>query len=879
MPLSVPCVAVAGLRALPLLLLCACLPRIQGGRAPGNWRWVGGNKLLTNNSESVPGGRCCGHSWLAADNNTLWLFGGSGYSSKGEEVFLADLWSYNTEAGTWHGHGDGGPRAAAAATWPSARFYAVHWTQRDGSLWLWSGFGQNGYLDDMWRLQPPARRPVGTTAAAVQWQPVHTTSQQNPPARCWAHSWTRVDELFVFSGSSSDGEMLNDLWHFDATQRSWRLLADYGSPQPVYRGASARPGARENGYAMADQTSGLLWLYGGNGYSATDFGGLDDLWTLDVSSLAEPRWTFQGGTSSAFSPWNQQPLGLKGIGAGVYGKQGVPAKSNLPSAAHAGYAWSKSSHGRLWIMGGEDDQANTNGHGCYGALWALRVKDKEWEWEAGPKKADQPGNWSGGLVAGYAYPAVRYAGSAWIGPKGRLWLFGGWGLDAGNKRGYLSDMWLYSPSENATGHRVRGPSPPLLPDGGGGGGGGGGGILKLRRTINNSKDSAGHDGLQYVVQARSYVSSPNDLVATMRGGGVAVWRWLCPGGNNRSGSDATVPTLAVRSFVMRSTPTEGQDSMADLLVVVRLNHGITTLDWPSMAVRGQVDISVTGALHCKLWRDVASGRVFALVTTGLTHVEADRDYLVALEVTDRTRPREVAKLKTPVRDTEGVLVVGHFAYVGGYVSNNLFVSVDLRGLVASPPSLTLSSVAGPRPEYDNMVGAIANSSFRFRGGPSNAQPPTPIMYFGSYARPGGLLAFAAFNNGSVAGGSIGSLIANVTSRTNRVHISPDGHWALLALEKGVVGTDQPPAGETGGMAVIDIRDIHNMSVAARAPSPVRGGRVYTASWSPSQCFGQQRTTTEYFFVSFSAQNQSAFIYSFEASSKVQSLAPSGQNLH
>ena len=54
--------------------------------------------------------------------------------------------------------------------------------------------------------------------------------------------------------------------------------------------------------------------------------------------------------------------------------------------------------------------------------------------------------------------------------------------------------------------------------------------LDLIRTIHNSS-SCGEDpgkhctGLRYVVQARSYPTSPRDLVTTMRGGGVAVWRW------------------------------------------------------------------------------------------------------------------------------------------------------------------------------------------------------------------------------------------------------------------------------------------------------------------------------------------------------------------
>jgi hypothetical protein len=294
-------------------------------------------------------------------------------------------------------------------------------------------------------------------------------------------------------------------------------------------------------------------------------------------------------------------------------------------------------------------------------------------------------------------------------------------------------------------------------------------------------------------------------------------------------------------------------------VVVELNHGIITLDWPSMKVRGRVNISVSGALHCKIWFHERTNRTFAVVTTGLTHVEADRNYLVAVEVTNRDSPREVAKVETPVVATEGVLVVSDHAYVGGYVPDNKFSSVDLAGLVKNPATLRVISTVGPRPEFDNMVGALQNSSFRSA---ENAVGRLPLMFFGSYARPGGLLIFQSHADGTLQAEPVGKLITQDSSRANRVHIHPSNDYALLALEKGVAGTDTPPVGETGGLAVVDIRDPAAPTLVARAVSPETGGRVYTASWSPSGRF----------LVSFSAQNRSAFIYSFVDRAETQALA-------
>jgi hypothetical protein len=319
------------------------------------------------------------------------------------------------------------------------------------------------------------------------------------------------------------------------------------------------------------------------------------------------------------------------------------------------------------------------------------------------------------------------------------------------------------------------------------------GSLRVVWTANASKGSPDHDGLQYVAQARAYASSPADLVTTMRGGGVAVWRWA---------NSAGPPSLSVRALALRGISTEGQDSLGSLLVVVALNRGIFTFDWPSMRPRGNVTLSSSGALHCKLYIDKPSGRTFALVTTGLTHVDADRNKVVAVDVTNRDEPVEVATLVTPVKATEGILVLGSFAYVGGYVSPNSFISLNLSGL-GTHKKMQITSVAGPMPQYDNMVGALRNSSFRQQGrnGFEAQEEQQPLMFFGSYARPGGLVIFQSQKNGSLSPGPVGQLLSIATARTNRVHMHPSGNLALLALEKGALCADC----ETGGELVTCMR--------------------------------------------------------------------------
>ena len=120
------------------------------------WMWVGGcstspcNKLGiygtegTAASANVPGGRSASVSWVDSDGN-LWLFGGDGYDSMGQNYLLNDLWEYSpsTKQWTWvsgnnlvNGTANYGALGVAAATnVPGARQNAVSWKDNNGNFW------------------------------------------------------------------------------------------------------------------------------------------------------------------------------------------------------------------------------------------------------------------------------------------------------------------------------------------------------------------------------------------------------------------------------------------------------------------------------------------------------------------------------------------------------------------------------------------------------------------------------------------------------------------------------------------------------------------------------------------------------------------------
>jgi hypothetical protein len=219
----------------------------------GQWTWEGGLRTVnasgvygTQSAASagdVPGGRQAASSWTDSSGK-FWLFGGTGYDSTGDAGYLNDMWQHSpsTKEWTWisGGNGDnasgvyGTQGTAAAGNVPGARYSASSWIDSSGNLWLFGGHGYDstgavGNLNDLWRYSPSTKE------------------------------WTWVSGEEVANAS-----------------------AVYGT-----RGGAAAsnvPGARYSARSWID-SSGNLWLFGGNGYDSTgDLGYLNDLWQYTPST-------------------------------------------------------------------------------------------------------------------------------------------------------------------------------------------------------------------------------------------------------------------------------------------------------------------------------------------------------------------------------------------------------------------------------------------------------------------------------------------------------------------------------------------------------------------------------------------------------------------
>lgn len=242
----------------------------------GAWVFVSGSSQVNQNgiygtqgtgaTTNAPGGREAAVGWTDAQGN-LWLFGGEGQDANGTpNGILNDMWEYviSTNKWTWvigsktanqtgtyglqpsigpsnikTAAGNYGINVTPGAV-PGSRWGATAWTDLNGNLWLFGGWGQdstgtngNGFLNDLWVYTP------NTTAG----QP-----------GTWV--WTK--------GSNT------------------------GNPDGVY-GSLTRPYAHyeiwePGGRRGATHWMGLngdLWLFGGQGYDAASTNGngyLNDLW-------------------------------------------------------------------------------------------------------------------------------------------------------------------------------------------------------------------------------------------------------------------------------------------------------------------------------------------------------------------------------------------------------------------------------------------------------------------------------------------------------------------------------------------------------------------------------------------------------------------------
>ena len=273
---------------------------------------------------------------------------------------------------------------AAAANMPGSRSSAVSWTDKNGNLWLFGGdgfdgMGNPGLLNDLWKYDVTTNQwawmngskalpiscafgvsPGGCGIAGVYGTRGIANVSNVPGGRLGAVSWAdKNGNLWLFGGYGFDANAqaawLNDLWEYDVAKGQWTWIsgsdsdgATGGMPPGVYGtwqtpAAGNTPGGRQNANAFTD-AAGNLWLFGGNGFDASEnIGYLNDLWMFNPTTA---EWAWMGGSDTTNSVH-----GFMNGQVGTYGSLQTPSFTNSPGGRSTALAWTDP-RGNFWLMGG-----------------------------------------------------------------------------------------------------------------------------------------------------------------------------------------------------------------------------------------------------------------------------------------------------------------------------------------------------------------------------------------------------------------------------------------------------------------------------------------------------------------------------------------------
>ena len=248
------------------------------------------------------------HCAVMSSVRRMWVFGGQ--SDMTGSSFLNDLWYIDVEEAStsWY-------EVSVPGVVPTARSDHTGVLSATGRMWIYGGTSAFGVLGDVWYIDVEVSPPSWVRVIA---------SGSNPGARM-AHSaaLTADNEMWVFSGYDSSGDVDNELWFLEAASPAWI---------PIDEWTTAR-----YDHSSVMTASGRAVVFGG--YTGTL--GLNDLRAYD--------------TQASSSSWYE-------------------ISTCCPPTARWSHTAVITSTGRMWIFGGWDGSSN------YNDLWYVDVEDPSPAW-------------------------------------------------------------------------------------------------------------------------------------------------------------------------------------------------------------------------------------------------------------------------------------------------------------------------------------------------------------------------------------------------------------------------------------------------------------------------------------------------------------------
>ena len=447
------------------------------------WAWMGGSSTIPTRgsvpgvygtlgapaSTNVPGGRFTASGWSDGSGN-LWLFGGDGFDSKGQQGQLNDLWEFTPSTNQWAWMSGGNTVSCASTNFgnqcgmpgvyftvgdttvgatPGGRDFATAWTDGSGSFWVFSGNGYDansnwGSLNDLWRYQPPTGTNPSKITPAVTVTPSPSTITTAQP----------LTVTVAVSGGSGKPT---------ATGSVTLMSGTYTSASNTLSSGSATISVPAGSLATGADT--LTVTYTPDASSSSTYNSATGTGSVTVTAIAKTTPTVIV-TPAASSITTAQPLSVT---IAVNGGSGNPIPTGSVSLTGGGYTSPATTlsggdatinipagslatgSDTLTVTYAPDSASSTTYNGASGAasvtVTAVSNTEYDWTWMSGSNTFDAQGVYGSlGTPADANVPGNRSSAVSWTDKNGNLWLFGGYQINSNGVYGYLNDIWEFSPS-------------------------------------------------------------------------------------------------------------------------------------------------------------------------------------------------------------------------------------------------------------------------------------------------------------------------------------------------------------------------------------------------------------------------------------------------